>query len=488
MALFRITPGFLALVAVVVAVGLAGLPGRADATTLTLVGSSQKICQLTGDTDWTTGQPTDARTDANDHLIGVDLGFPVDPGPGGPLYFLFGDAFPSTTGNPIPPDDAIGFTIRTAAPDSQTCLDLKLVRQGNAFAHPTVSPAILQGSFNVPSGGVFVDKRFYAFFWTDHCVALPPTPLGPLPATPLQLPAPYPNCPQTPQFNTIGRSVLAFASERAPASFEQPRLGPPPGPIVRPHPEFAGMPSGFVYVTAAPGLHVRVPRFLPPRIPGLEPKTFVPVFGVARYRASIPYLAMAPQETFADPATWLFYAGQTGGGAPRFVTRAEWESGHTASGQWTPPKGAELYADSVIGGIDERCVGEHSVTYIAALRTWLLLYVCGPYRVEARTAPDPWGPWSPPTVLMSLLHDPGVLCTLIMDPSVCGSTKPNSWQFTGTNPAGFFYAPFAMERFTQDLTPPGAGMTRTANIFWLVSTWNPYQVIVMQSTLQLTAN
>jgi hypothetical protein len=46
----------------------------------------------------------------------------------------------------------------------------------------------------------------------------------------------------------------------------------------------------------------------------------------------------------------------------------------------------------VIAGIDERCIGEHSVTWNSALRTWLLLYVCGPYRVEARTAPEPWGP------------------------------------------------------------------------------------------------
>jgi hypothetical protein len=490
MAPFRITPRPLALVAAISIVQLAGLSSRAEATTLTLVGSSQKICQLTGDTNWTTNQPTNAQTNTNYHLLGVDLGFPVDAGPGNPLYLLFGDAFPSTTGNPIPPDDAIGFTNRTVAPDSQTCLDLELVTQAGAFAHPTVSPPILQGSFNVPTGGVFVDKRLYAFFWTDHCVALPPTPIGPLPATPLQLPAPYPNCPQTPQFNTLGRSVLAFASETAPAAFEQARqLFPPWGPIIHPHPEFEGMPSGFVYVTAAqPGPHVRVPRLIPPFIPSFEPKTFVPVFGVARYRASIPYLAMAPQETFADPATWLFYAGQTGGGHPKFVTRAEWESGHTSSGQWTPPKGAELYADSVIAGIDERCVGEHSVTYNAALRTWLLLYVCGPYRVEARTAPDPWGPWSPPTVLMSLLHDPGVVCTLIMDGIHGCGAKPDFWQFTGTNPSGFFYAPFALERFTQDVTPPGAGGTRTANIFWLVSTWNPYQVIVMQSTLQLSAN
>jgi hypothetical protein len=129
------------------------------------------------------------------------------------------------------------------------------------------------------------------------------------------------------------------------------------------------------------------------------------------------------------------------------------------------------------------------VTYNAALRTWLLMYVCGPFRVEARTAPDPWGPWSQPTVLMSLAHDPGVVCTLIMNGiSGCGSSKFNSWQLTGQNPGGFFYAPFAMERFTQDVTPADAVGTRTANLFWLVSTWNPYDVIVMQSTLQITSN
>ncbi len=488
--MLRATRRSLALFATMSAVASAGLSTHANATTLTLVGSSQKICQLTGDTDWTTNLPTAALTNTNFGLDAVDLGFPVDSGAGGPLYFLFGDARPSTTGNPIPPDDALGITTRTAAPDGETCLDLKLVSQApGTFAHPIVSPAILQGAFNVPTGGVFVDKTFYAFFWTDHCAAIPPTPLGPMPDTPLHLPAPYTGCPQIPQFNEIGRSVLAHASATAPATFERGHpFHPPFGPIIPINPAAITMPSGFVYVSAA------APRPLVPVPPGFgdgRRETFVPVFGVARYRASIPYLAMAPHESFGDPATWRFYAGQANGHAS-FVSREVWESGRTATGEWTPPKGAELYADSVINSLDERCVGEHSVTWNAALRSWLLLYVCAPFRVEARTAPDPWGPWSPPTVLLSLLHDPGVVCTLIMNPDPrqpgCGDSKTNYWQFTGQDPGGFFYAPFAMERFTQNVTPADAGGTRTANIFWLVSTWNPYQVIVMQSTLQLAPN
>jgi hypothetical protein len=50
---------------------------------------------------------------------------------------------------------------------------------------------------------------------------------------------------------------------------------------------------------------------------------------------------------------------------------------------------------------------------------------------------------------------------------------------------GILYASFVMDRFTQAATPPGSDGVRQATIYWLVSTWNPYQVAVMKSTLQL---
>ena len=49
-----------------------------DAATLSVVGTSTKICQLTGQTDWLTGQPTDAQTQSRYGLTGIDLGFPVE--------------------------------------------------------------------------------------------------------------------------------------------------------------------------------------------------------------------------------------------------------------------------------------------------------------------------------------------------------------------------------------------------------------------------
>jgi hypothetical protein len=199
------------------------------------------------------------------------------------------------------------------------------------------------------------------------------------------------------------------------------------------------------------------------------------VFAVPRYRASIPYLAIAPRATFANPDTWRYFAG-VAGGSPIWIARHQWESGRNAAGEWVPPPGAEIYEARPAY---ERCVGEHSVTWNAPLRVWLLLYACFPWTVEARFAPEPWGPWSPPVIMLSAVQDPNLVCTLIQGVSPCpGLTPGPAWP-------GAFYAPFVMARFTQDVTPPGPGQPKRATIYWLVSTWNPYTVVVMQSTLEL---
>jgi hypothetical protein len=428
----------------------------ADAATLSLVGSSTKVCQLTGDTDWATNQPTAAQTLSNFGLDAVDLGFPVDSG-SGPLYFLFGDALPVThlPFSTEPPDDALGWTTRTTKPDNKSCLDLQLaISAPKIFAHPTVTPPIRQGTFNVPSGGIIVGNAFYAFFWTDHCV-------------------PGQACPETSMFNTIGRSAFARAFTADPTTFYQPPAPHQPWPFLEPT---VGMPSGFVYVSAARPAPGMVPN------PG-QPS--IPVFGVPRYRASIPYMALAPSATFGDPATWSFYAGGVGG-QPKWLSRKQWESKRISLDQWTPPAGAEIFDANPSS---ERCVGEHSVTWNAPLHSWLLLYGCaiGPFasRIEARTAPDPWGPWSPPTVVLSQEGNPGLLCTLLQKAAGCPNLRNYWWLTNEKKWPGYLYAPFVMERFTVDATPEGVGQPRQATIYWLLSTWNPYVVTVMQSKLKL---
>ncbi len=448
----------------------------ARASTLSVLGASGKVCQLTGETDWFGGQPTNAKTLTNYGLKGVDLGFPVESDTG-QLLFLFGDTdpndHPNTNPQPpptVPPDDAVGFTTRITPPDAATCLDMKLFTPlAGTLSRPRVMPAIQQGSFNVPTGGIDVLGQLYAFFWTNHCVF--PDPVLPNSAAPLTLPPQGPLCLEFALNNSIGLGILTAAtSSSKPVTWAQVS----PQPI---------LPNGFVYVTAA---QPPVRRLFPiPRGHGrLAPPPPIPVFGVARYRASIPYLALAPRRSFGDVTSWSFYAGTNAQG-PTWVSYSQWQSGQM-NGQWAPPAGAELYANSPNANSntqDERCVGEHSVTWNEPLGVWLMLYSCGSAEVEARTAPQPWGPWSSPTVILSAVQDPTLNCTLFWDWKGGACPSPLKSQQIPSLTFGYFYAPYVLSRFTKSV--PVASPLKSAQIYWLLSTWDPYQVTVMQTTLQL---
>ena len=59
---------------------------------LRVPGSLQRVCQLTGEHDRTTGRPVPSRTLSTAGLVGTDLGSSVDLGDR--LVFLFGDTWP----------------------------------------------------------------------------------------------------------------------------------------------------------------------------------------------------------------------------------------------------------------------------------------------------------------------------------------------------------------------------------------------------------
>jgi hypothetical protein len=50
---------------------------------------------------------------------------------------------------------------------------------------------------------------------------------------------------------------------------------------------------------------------------------------------------------------------------------------------------------------------------------------------------------------------------------------------------GAFYAPFVVDRYTTSL--PSILSDRRARIYWLVSTWDPYQVSIIRTDLSLFA-
>jgi hypothetical protein len=76
-----------------------------------------------------------------------------------------------------------------------------------------------------------------------------------------------------------------------------------------------------------------------------------------------------------------------------------------------------------------------------------------------------------------------VACKIVMSDKGCGDRR-DFWPLRRTAPcvvvSGGLYAPFVLNRYTR------AGATpNSATIYWLVSTWNPYEVDVMRSTLAL---
>ena len=50
---------------------------------------------------------------------------------------------------------------------------------------------------------------------------------------------------------------------------------------------------------------------------------------------------------------------------------------------------------------------------------------------------------------------------------------------------GGLYAPLLLNRYTT--VQPAANGARQATLYWLVSTWNPYEVAVIRSTLEVNA-
>jgi len=218
-----------------------------------------------------------------------------------------------------------------------------------------------------------------------------------------------------------------------------------------------------------------------------------------RSHTSPPTLAVAPLGTLGDLSTWRYYAP--------FAPDAPWSSNIANASQ--------VYAGE--SGYD--CRGPFSVVPIAPMGRWVMLERCVPSFIHMRVAESMLGPWSPPITLFDSIGDGGAGtfmhkgCNATqadpsakdfcidrnVTPSVCCDYTFGSYGYmddgvlkapaddpgqsqVGRDPASDSrpYAPFVVEPMTQ--WDPASS---TATLYFLMSTSNPYTVMMMRAPIAL---
>ncbi|MGE5545963.1 MAG: DUF4185 domain-containing protein [Solirubrobacterales bacterium] len=180
------------------------------------------------------------------------------------------------------------------------------------------------------------------------------------------------------------------------------------------------------------------------------------LWGSGAYRKSDAYLAVLPADRVGDRSAMRFFAGTDEAGQPRWSAREE--------------DSRPLFQQS--------CIGELSVAWNADLGKWVMMYNCGEprSRILVRTADRPWGPWSSPQVLFDAAADKG-FCRFMNNPGEAGCPAVSDPHNPET--AGDPYAPYMIARFSRG--EPG----RYSDVYFLMSTWNPYNVVLMSARLKV---
>src|SRR5690554_5261802 len=122
-------------------------------------------------------------------------------------------------------------------------------------------------------------------------------------------------------------------------------------------------------------------------------------------------------------------------------------------------------------------VGELSASYNRFIKKWILMYNHGdPRGINLRTSDTPWGPWSEPQVVFRPWDDGGYCHFIHTDwqfencDNVHNPGRENEW--------GGEYGPYEFSHFA-------TGTDQSTTIYFTMSTWNPYEVVLMKASLRL---
>ena len=179
------------------------------------------------------------------------------------------------------------------------------------------------------------------------------------------------------------------------------------------------------------------------------------IYGSGTYRKSNVYLARVRPKDIENKAKLEYFTG-----APDDTPR------------WSPTEA------EAVPLFEHRQVGEFSVSYLRPVNRYVMLYnSLKPRGIMLRDARDPWGPWSDPTVIFDPGREPGY--GAFMHISNKDPNRRDALSDRGREDVwGGEYGPYVMSRYTN-------GGHWACRIFYTMSTWNPYQVVVMQTDLAL---
>jgi uncharacterized protein (TIGR03437 family) len=250
-------------------------------------------------------------------------------------------------------------------------------------------------------------------------------------------------------------------------------------------------------ISVVPGGHFASPVFYlaPAGVlgtpPPVSPEPAMLIFGVAGGRSSNIYLSIVPSTEFAggvdgngNSAT-RYFAGMSNG-------EPTWSS--------TESSAVPIVYDPVSPA--SPAVGNLSVVYSQPLGLWLMLFdshsgTLATKGVYFAYAPYPWGPWSTPQMVFNGCRDKGYgnfifyyyataagnQCPSAMPagsapvPGSAGPAGPTIGDQTVNDPnttQGDAYAPELVGRFT-------IVSGNTLKLFYMLATWNPYAVVMMES-------
>jgi hypothetical protein len=382
--------------------------------------SSQRVCQLTGEWDRTRGRGVPAYNRTESRFGLRGTDLGASFEHKGKCWFLFGDTHPSGPHNESRPPDGDAIAYTTDRRPDTGGVRLTFVTAPDGGYLSPRAEGVSAGTFEVPTGGFSHKGRMYVFFTTDSRV----------------VPG---------KGAVMGRSVLLRSDDDARTW----------------RAVYTVSTNKIIYISPAVTDGAALGDALPPGLRRIGPILFLWA-GTTEYRRDNPYLAALPLARVEDRAALRYFAGLDRGARK--------------------PRWSEREGDAV-PLFDQRCIGELCVTWNPFLKQWLMLYNCedrpGPRGIHFRVADAPWGPWSDSVLLFEPWRDKGYGSFLHISRKFSPGA-PDALHDPGREDDwGGEYGPYVVERFTT-----GDRERRHTTIYWVMSTWNPYNTVLMRSTLE----